>query len=126
MERTLRLKNEFSEALMGTNDAYTVFKAEGYRSALGESIPVARATAIQSLFSCAIPHVYRNDLIVGSHRLHRVDTAAYDMDAAKRIVKAYGERSFATNLDHYCPDYTRFLSDGIPGTLRRISESKER
>lgn len=48
-----------------------------------------------------------------------------ESQAAAEVCAPFGIRGFLHNGDHFAPDYTTFLSEGIPGTLARIENSME-
>ncbi|MBQ8684032.1 MAG: hypothetical protein IJ518_05920 [Clostridia bacterium] len=125
MNRTVNLKQEFSQKPAGSTDAFWLYKASGYRRAAGQPEVIARAEAIHDLFALAKPHIYRNDLIVGSLYLLFTEAEFKEVEEAATLVNTYGERDFYTNFDHYVPGYRRFLTEGVPGTLARIRQSME-
>ncbi len=100
------------------------FRAIGYRNAVGQPDAIARAEAIATLFSVPKPHIYENDLIVGSIRSLFVQVDDETLQRANEIVSAFPERGFWTNYDHFAPDYRRILSGGIPGLYAQIAASK--
>jgi len=126
MTRTAQLKEEFSAHRPGIKCCFDLAKSRGYRKAAGRHVVTARAWAIASLFEDAVPHIYKNDLIVGSSQMKLADPTPQELEQAQAIVRSFGERGFQTNSDHFCPDYARILSDGIPGVLKRIDDSLAR
>lgn len=98
----------------------------GYQAHQNQPNVIARAYAIESLFSgCKVP-LYQHDRIAGSllgivwpqeEALKLPSTPDY----AGRI---FGERSFVTNYDHYAPDYGSLLDHGIAGVLDKIEKSR--
>ncbi len=109
----------------GKHIAYVLAKAKGYEATAGMPEAIMRGEAIHELFACAVPHIYKNDLVAGSMRMRYVASDDETAARAKEIVSHHGERSFSTNADHFCANYRRILADGIPGTLKKIDESLE-
>lgn len=98
----------------------------GFSEHLEDPAPIARAHATASLFSRHEKHIYQNDLIAGSFRGRLSDDPSVTgamLDHAKGLVQSYGCNSFATNADHFGPDYETFLADGVGGTLAKIHRS---
>ncbi|MBQ3141661.1 MAG: hypothetical protein IJC25_06840 [Clostridia bacterium] len=126
MQRTVLLKNEIECKPAGVAAGYAYYKALSYRKTPEQPIVAARAEAIRTLFAESVPYIYRNDRIVGSLRMMFVEVGEEELNAAKELFERYGERDFATNFDHFAPDYRRFLADGLPGTAQRIRRSMER
>lgn len=102
--------------------------AEGFREHFAEPVPLARAYAVERLFTGCPKHIYKNDVIAGS--MHGYFTPwepiaeEYEKESM-RILNSYGVMTFSDNSDHFAPGYDMFLADGIGGTLERIARSKE-
>lgn len=99
------------------------FKYLGYRADLTCSRILARGNAVYSLFTAPSAFIYKNDLIVGSNRSLFVEKDADELSYASSIVDSFGERGFAHNYDHFAPDYTTLVEQGVTGILRRIDKS---
>jgi len=125
LNRTFELKKEFSIPVEGKHIAYDISKAKGYTAAAGMPEAIMRGEALHEIFACAVPYIYKNDLIAGSTRMRYTTSDDESAARAKEIVSKHGERWFATNADHFCANYRRILADGIPGTLKKIDESLE-
>lgn len=124
MKSTVLLKEEINEKGKGSwrPDYY---RALGYSSTSHEDNARQRADAIYTLFAKPTPHVFKNDLIVGSIHDMMVDSDEETGRRSAEICDRYPERNFGTNADHYAPDYETVLREGIPGMLRRIESSKK-
>ena len=99
----------------------------GYRAHYDEPFVLAKAWGIKSIFENYEKHIYQNDLIAGSQKglfLDAFDDA--ELGKALEICSCFEFGNFSNNFDHFAPEYERFLSEGIPGVLRRIEESAER
>lgn len=116
------LKQEILTKPVGEYAPY-YFKYLGYRTDLTCSRILARGNAVYSLFAKPDAYIYKNDLIVGSNRSLFIEADADELVYASSIVDSFGERGFAHNYDHFAPDYTTFVQQGIPGILSRIEES---
>ncbi len=98
----------------------------GYRDHFDDPSVLARAYALRSLLTEHVKHVYDGDRIAGSIRglLGPLDPAT--MEHAARVVNSYGRNTFATNADHFAPDYAGFLARGIRGVRQAIDDSRLR
>ena len=101
------------------------YKARGYRLASGQPNVIARARAVEALFTGHDKVIYHNDRIAGSIRGLFADIPEKENEMARTITESYGERSFLTNADHFAPDYETALKLGIPGILHKIEHAKE-
>jgi formate C-acetyltransferase len=105
------------------------FRSAGYRQAEKDIDPkhltLIRAAAIYSLFTLPEPHIYENDIIVGSIRPLFVNITEDEGREAAGLVSKYPERNFFTRSDHYAPDFKTILTVGIPGLLKKISSSRK-
>lgn len=121
------LKKEMSNLTVQFSDIGSFLKYQGYVNHLDDSVSIARAYAIESLFCSHHKHIYANDRIAGSiyGLVEDKRVAPQDIAYAKTLVDSYGANSFGTNADHYAPDYATFVGDGIPGTLEKIKHSKQ-
>jgi pyruvate formate-lyase/glycerol dehydratase family glycyl radical enzyme len=129
MSRLSFLKAEVNKEPEKAKDIRKYLLFQGFAEHLDDPVSIARAYAIQSLFTKHEKHIYKNDLIVGSIRgiFYTGDEITdNDLDYAARLVNSYGANTFKTNADHYAPNYETFLSDGISGTLDKIEKSAEK
>jgi len=85
---------------------------------------IIRARMVKALFEDHEKFIHAGDLIAGSVNGMYGESNDEVCDEADRIVSQFGFRSFTTNADHFAPNYERFLTDGIPGTLESIAASK--
>ncbi len=120
------LKADIAAQPRGT-DARCALRNLGYRAHLTAPNVVARAYAIESLFTRCRVQLYDHDLIPGSLLggvLTEEETAAlYEgMNYARDI---FAERDFTTNVDHFAADYRTFLPLGVAGVLEKIETSRQ-
>lgn len=123
MKRLSLLQDEISNAPKSSKRISSYLMYLGYAEHFDEPNPVARAYAIESLFTKHKKHIYKNDLILGSLRGAISDDPEITdalLERADSIVQSYGANSFITNADHFAPDYETFLEDGVGGTLTKI------
>ena len=100
------------------------FRGMGY-DATGHTSPCGRrADGIYALFTEPAPHIYQNDLIVGSQRPLFVTLTEQQTLDAREAVAPYPERWFGTNKDHFAPDFATVLHVGIVGLLAQIADSE--
>ena len=85
---------------------------------------IRRAHSIASLLAQPVPHIYAGDTIVGSIRPLWIETTEEESHAAAAACAPFCIRGFHHNGDHFAPDYTTILTEGIPGMLARIEASK--
>ena len=119
------LKKETQQKPDGRPNA-RVYRFRGFRFHYAEPPILAKAYGVANLFRETPAHIYDNDLIAGSIRglfLETVDER--ERNKAEHDFFMYGFNHFLTNADHFAPDYRTFLKDGIPGTLKRVEESKK-
>ena len=102
-----------------------IFRAEGIDAQPDAPHGIRRACSIASLLRSPTPHIYKGDLIVGSIRPLWAEIIPEESQAAATVCVPFGIRGFHHNGDHFAPDYTTFLQDGIPGTISRIEASLE-
>jgi len=122
------LKEEINIKPQNAKFIGNVLMYSGYTGHYDDPVPIARAYAIEALFTSYIKHIYANDLVAGSIRGKLSDDPNITdalINRANQVVESYGRNSFHTNADHYAPDYETFLSDGIEGTLKKIRLSLE-
>lgn len=124
MKRTDLLKKEFENKPVGTY-GINYFKYVGYKKDFAATNLMARANAIESLFTNTSAFVYDNDLIAGSIRPLWCEKSQDELKHAQTICKSFGDRDFFTNSDHYTPDYERIVAYGIPGLFKEIAASEE-
>lgn len=124
MKSVVLLKEEINEKGPGSwrPDYY---RALGYSSTCHGDNTRQRADAIYDLFARPIPHIFKNDFIVGSIHDMMLDSDRETGCWASEICGRYPERTFKTNADHYAPDYATVLREGLPGMFRRIESSKK-
>lgn len=127
LNRTFGLKSEIDTIAQNREqryDARAYFRGTGYARHLTESAPIARAWAFYAMLTGFKPHIYENDLIVGSmvgmipEKNELTDIAYYEM-----FDQIYGQRGWLQGCDHYAPAYDRLLEMGIPGILKEIGQS---
>ncbi|MBR4865259.1 MAG: hypothetical protein IKU11_01115 [Clostridia bacterium] len=95
----------------------------GLREHLDAPITTLRGAGIASLFRAPEPHIFKNDLIVGSTFGLYTTAEKTAVEHAKQTVNRLGSRNFITNADHYAPNYRHTLAVGVPGLLSEIEES---
>jgi len=105
-------------------------RAAGYREHFDDPVTLARAYAIEAVFTRGRKHVYADDLIAGSLRgLYAADaTEVSDADraAVRDIAAIYEHNDFLNNFDHFAGDYETFLAQGVDGTIARIDAAVAR
>ncbi len=123
MTRLQLLKEELKAPVAGVfGDFY--YRYLGYRKGFALPNVIARANAAAALFEKTKPHIYRNDLIVGSIRPVFTNADTDLLAEAKSVADSFGERKFESNRDHYTPDYERIIARGIHGLLDEIAASE--
>lgn len=123
------LKNELCFEYRNQQSIQDYLMYLGYREHYDDPITIARACACESLFVNHKKKVFLNDLIVGSRYgllAEEYGINQFLLEKSRQIVKSYGQRNFAHNVDHYAPDYELLLSTGIGGMLKKIQHSTER
>ncbi len=100
--------------------------ALAYHESCRASSSGKRADAIRALFTRPVPHIFKNDLIVGSMRPLFVSLSKEEQEEATALLSKIPTRDFLTNCDHYAPDYDTVLAIGIDGMLQKIEESKKK
>lgn len=121
-----RLKEEMAETPVKKTMISPYLMYTGFSRHLDDPVPVARAYAIEALFTRHEKFIYRNDLIAGSFRGRLSDDPSITgalLDRANGLIQSYGMNHFGTNADHFAPDFETFLSDGVEGTLAKINLS---
>ena len=97
----------------------------GYRAHLNQPNVLARAYALESLFSHCKVQLYPHDRVAGS--LLGIMWPQQEAESLPSVPdyagNVFGERSFVTNADHYGPDYQTILNGGIGGILEKIHHS---
>lgn len=117
------LKEEIVIPVNGKYAPY-FFRAEGYRNTKSDTNVGKRADGIYALFTLPEPHIYKNDLIAGSIRPLAADASDEILQNAKKITDNFTERVFATNSDHFTPDFDTAVKLGIPGLMKKIEASE--
>ena len=124
----MRLTEELKKEMQGRPTGVfcpDYFREVGYRAGTHTSPVGRRADGIYTLLSEPTPHIYQNDLIVGSQRPLFAELTEQQIAHAKEGVSAYPERWFGTNKDHFAPDFATVLRVGIVGLLKQIQESEQ-
>ena len=84
----------------------------GYRAHLNQPNVLARAYALESLFSHCKVQLYPHDRVAGS--LLGIMWPQQEAESLPSVPdyagNVFGERSFVTNADHYGPDYQTILN----------------
>lgn len=127
MDHFTQFKAQVQNAPQGAKYYCNYLAYLGYSQHYDDPVPIARAYAIESLFTRHKKHIYDNDLVAGSIR-GRITTdpiSDAQLQLADRVVASYGSNYFLTNADHFAPDYKTFLKDGVQGTLDKIDKSLE-
>ncbi len=128
MKRLDLLKEEIASIPLKSKPVTQYLMYLGYCEHFDDEVPIARAHAVESLFTRHEPFIYKNDLVAGSIRGRMSDDPELTdatLSRASSIVGSYGSNHFWTNADHFAPDYTTFLEGGVCGTLEKIEKSKE-
>lgn len=128
MKRLSLLKEEIASVPLKGKPVAQYLMYLGYSEHFDDEVPIARAFAIESLFTRHEPFIYKNELIAGSLRGRMSDDPELTdatLARAAGLVSSYGSNHFWTNADHFAPDYKTFLEDGVGGTLEKIEKSKE-
>ena len=117
------LKQELQSLDIQPRDIGAYLKYLGFSAHLDEPAALARAYAAESLFCGHRKQIYRHDRIVGSIYGLVCDgrVSQQELAYAKTLADSYGANSFATNADHYAPNYEAFLSAGVSGIRMRPS-----
>ncbi len=126
MTRLDLLKKEIEAFTPAGTHAPYYYKYLGYEKDFIAPNFVARANAIEALFTRTSAYVYENDLIAG-HCIAplRADKSEEELETAKSVWTSFGERWFGTNSDHFTPDYRRIVNYGIPGLFREFEASEK-
>ena len=125
MNRTQLLKEEIRKPLNGLFSP-VFFYAEGLKQLPEDTKVPDRITAgIASMFRGVRPHIYKEDLILGSLRCADAAISKEEADRANEVYNALPHRNFWTGSDHFAGDYWMILEEGIPGIRRMIKNSKE-
>ncbi len=122
MNATALLKQELTDRPAGVYAPY-YYRYLGYRQDYAAPRTAARANAVYSLLTKTVPHIYQNDLIVGSIRPLWCQASEEELEYANRVVSSFGDRGFPENSDHFTPDYRRVVRLGVPGLLKQIDDS---
>ena len=101
-----------------------VFRARGLNEHPDAPHGIRRAHSIASLLADPTPHIYAGDTIVGSIRPLWSEVTEEESHTAATACAPFCIRGFHHNGDHFAPDYTTILTEGIPGMLSRIEASR--
>jgi pyruvate formate-lyase/glycerol dehydratase family glycyl radical enzyme len=124
MSNLNKLQTEVQNYPQNVKNIRNLLLYEGFNKHLDDPAPIARAFAIQSLFTAHKKHIYQNDLIAGSMRGLLADSINDNMiNRANSLIASFGQNNFGTNADHFAPDYETFLSVGVGGILKNIKKS---
>ena len=120
------LKDEMAKTISsGHRDITNYLFYLGLVQRFGESAATAKAYATAYVFKNHKKHVYENDLIAGSI-IGKFDIdntiPENELNHAGYITGNYGSRSFATNADHFAPDFETPLKIGIGGLIEKIKK----
>ena len=120
------LQAELAIAPQNVKNLSQYYMYQGFINHYDDPLPIARAYAIEALFTMHTKHIYKNDLIAGSFRGCLSDDSSLTdamLERADSLIKSYSSNHFLTNSDHYAPDYETFLAEGVEGTLSKIRRS---
>ena len=114
-----------AEVMMPGEGRYAAptYRAQGYAAHASDENVIARAHAIRTLFTLHRKHLYDNDRFAGSLRGMFAEIPEETAKEAAALCARYPERGFHTNSDHYCANYSHFLTRGIGGTIDDIDAS---
>ncbi|MCQ2456008.1 MAG: hypothetical protein MJ096_01495 [Clostridia bacterium] len=123
MERTRLLKKEIEKKPDG-KPAFSYFRFYKLYDGDTADVPRLRAESVASLLENVPPHIYENDLIVGSVRGVLASPDDSVSGACEELCGKIGERTFLTGVDHFAPHYRMMLSRGIPGIFADLDASE--
>ena len=118
------LNNEISEETFGTYAPF-YYRYLGYMQDIAAKPSAFRANGIYALFTETRPVILKSEIIVGNRKALYATADITTLEYAKETVERFGERSFATNKDHYTPNYEHILQVGLPGLIDEIDISLE-
>jgi len=99
----------------------------GYKEHFNDDPLIAKAHAVEKLFTFHEKFVYDNDLVAGSLRGCYSDVISEaELKYAGSVVNSYGKNNFHTNLDHSAADYETALHLGVGGIINKINVSSEK
>ena len=116
------LNEELKSEQIGTYAPY-YFRYLGYTKDMSAEMPILRANGICSLFTQTAPVILKAEWIAGNKNSLFCQEDTLTLNYAKSITDLFSQRSFATNLDHFSPNYEHILSAGISGLIREIDDS---
>lgn len=99
------------------------FRFLGYRQELAAPAAILRANGVHTLFAEPTPVILKNEIIAGNRKSLFTDTPQVVLNYADTICNSFGNRTFITNNDHYCPNYAHIVEVGIGGLLEEINRS---
>ena len=119
------LDAELESAAEGTYAPY-YYRYLGLKENFDQRPATLRGAGIASLFSKSAPVILKNEWIAGNLKSLFCKESELVLDYAKRVADSLPSRSFATNKDHFAPDFRHILSRGITGLLSEVDASLER
>ena len=108
------LNKELKEAPKGVY-APDYFRYLGYRYDMAASPAALRANAITALFTETKPVILKSEWIIGNKRSLFCEENEFLLRYAKSVCDSFSRRGFATNADHFAPDYAHIVTVGING-----------
>lgn len=117
------LKEELRHPPAGTRAPY-YYIARGYGKSPAVAPPLFRAAGSVSLFTETPVYILPGERIAGNLFSVYADAPAPALSYAEEICRAYGDRDFLTNADHFAPDYAGLLQCGVGGLLEKIAASR--
>lgn len=125
MYQCQKIRREIDMSEKG-NSIRKFLRYSGYREHYREPVTLAKAYALEKLFTQCPKNIYDADLIAGSLKgMYSGPLTPGELEQADEICSFYEHHSFINNFDHFAGDYAAFLKEGISGTLGRISSSKK-
>ena len=118
------LNNEICEETGGTYAPF-YYRYLGYAQDIAAKPSTFRANGIYALFTETKPIILKSEIIVGNKKALYANVDKMTLEYAKETVERFGERTFATNKDHYTPNYEHILQVGLPGLIDEIDISLE-
>ncbi len=102
-----------------------LYRCQGYKTSSGTANVEKRSDGVAAVFLLSEPHIYKNDLILGSMKDCFVEVSEEELAAANETMALFPERSFITNYDHFAPDYSTPITLGISGMIKKIERSMD-
>ena len=106
--------------------SFAYYYYQGYRKNLAANPATFRGNGVHALFTLPELIILKSEMFAGNRFCNFVQQDERAIQHANEQYNFFGYRGFATNSDHYAPNYRHTLAVGVPGLIAEVDASLEK